>query len=259
LDCTLCHYSEFDNLDAPGGRVEILDVPAAYSPGAVYPIRVRLRSDSTASSPSRRWGFQLTAVRGSDGEGVGTFLLPSPDTLQVVTGLDFASRSYVEHRLAGTRPGLGGPVEWMFSWQAPSVASGKVYFFCAGNAADGTGDTYGDFIYTARDSSVPAGSVDVDAPVAKLVSLAAPRPNPALDGTNLEFVLPVRSRVELAVFDLHGRQVRDLVSGWRDAGVGRVFWDARGDDGRRAADGIYFARLNVAGSPAVTRKVILGR
>lgn len=150
LNCTLCHEN---GPDLPGGSVEILDLPTIYSAGETYPLRVRLQSSSPVADPTLRWGFQLTAVHSADGEGAGTFVLPHPDTLEVVNGSGaFASRRYVQHKSAGVREGLSGPIEWSFSWQAPDPVVGPIYFYVAGNATNGNLDPSGDFVYTAADT-----------------------------------------------------------------------------------------------------------
>jgi len=262
-NCTLCHSGDRDNLNTPGGRVEILNIPRPYTPGQTYPLTVRLRSDSTAYSATRHWGFELTAVRKSNGTGVGTFVLPNPDTLQIVMGDpagDFASRAYVEHTFIGTRAGLAGPVQWTFSWRAPATDVGMIYFFCAGNAADGTFDPGNDFIFTTSDSAIGPGSVEVPASIAARTTLAPPWPNPARGPVSFGYSLAARSRIDVAIFDLQGRKVRQLVSGWHDAGVDHVVWDAQGDDGATVSNGTYFARLAVRGEATrLSRKVTIGR
>jgi hypothetical protein len=158
LDCTLCHFNfEWNNLNTPGGSVEILDLPPTYTAGLTYRLRVRLTTDSTAAYPDRDWGFQLTAVRASDGEGCGTFILDDADTLQIVSGAlgdrpELASRSYVEHTILGDRDGIASPVEWTFSWKAPDTPEDTALFFCAGNATNGNLDPTGDFIFTAAET-----------------------------------------------------------------------------------------------------------
>jgi hypothetical protein len=152
--CTLCHTSEGNNLNTPGGKVEILDLPATYTAGQTYRLRVRITSDSTAAFAERNWGFQLTAVRASDGEGCGAFVLDDTDSLQVFLGEspDLASRHYVEQTVLGNREALASPVEWTFSWKAPDAPEDTAFFFCAGNAANGNLDPTGDFIFTAADT-----------------------------------------------------------------------------------------------------------
>ena len=161
FDCTLCHQDfarpcgpDPCNLNTPGGGVEILDMPADYVPGIAVPLRVRLWSDSTLSAPGHDWGFQITAVREEDGAGAGTWILPDPDTLEIVQGLPpFESRSYLEHTILGARDGLAGSVEWAFSWMPPNGNQGKV-IFCVGAAAcnDNEEPGAGDFVYTVRET-----------------------------------------------------------------------------------------------------------
>lgn len=154
--CATCHYVlDQNNLNAGNGRVRILDLPASYAPGQTYTIRVELDCDSTRAVTSRQWGFEMTAYRASDGQGVGTWSISSTDTFQIVTAFPtdpWASRTYVEHREAGTQQGADGPVTWAVQWQAPAVPSGTIYFAAAGNATNGNFDTDGDWVFTTLDS-----------------------------------------------------------------------------------------------------------
>jgi hypothetical protein len=159
FNCTLCHLPDVkDNLNTPGGYVKILDLPKTYTTGQTYRLRVRLWSDSTVADPARKWGFQITAVRARDGEGLGTFVLDDAESLQIVSGAngedpgDFGTRSYVEHTDLGDRETLAGPAEWTFSWKAPDVPADTAFFFCAGNAANGSDDPSGDFIFTTAET-----------------------------------------------------------------------------------------------------------
>jgi hypothetical protein len=158
-NCTVCHFDPFDpthnTLNTPGGGIRLVGLPATYDPGVTYPITVELHTDSTASSPYRKWGFQITAVRARDGEGAGTFIIAADDTLQMFNGDavgPYGSRTYVEHNYPGVRWGQASPSTWTFSWQAPSTPQGTIRFFMAGNAANGSFDPSGDFIFTGSDS-----------------------------------------------------------------------------------------------------------
>jgi flagellar hook assembly protein FlgD len=90
------------------------------------------------------------------------------------------------------------------------------------------------------------------------VSLAAARPSPFRATTVIEFALPARSPVTLAVFDVRGRCVRRLAAGTYDPGRHRIAWDGRGEDGRAVSSGVYFARLR-AGREERTRRLVLVR
>lgn len=154
-----CHIDNAASVNT-SGSLQILDLPDWYVPGRTYRLRVRLASTHTTSAVGRRWGFQMTAVRGSDGTGAGTFTVrgnqisgPGGDTLWIQNGLgNFASRQYVEHLFEGTHYGQASPAEWSFDWTAPASGSGTIRFYAAGNAGDGSDDPTGDWIYTTADS-----------------------------------------------------------------------------------------------------------
>lgn len=155
--CTQCHGGQ--PVNSAGGSLEILDLPEFYAPGVTYRLRVRLSSSETAAFPERRWGFQLTAVNAADGAGAGAFTVRGTedwnDTLQVVDADpvdDWPTRTYVEHLFFGVRDGSPSPAEWSFDWTAPPLGVGTVRFHAAGNAANGSYEPSGDWIYTAADS-----------------------------------------------------------------------------------------------------------
>jgi len=81
-------------------------------------------------------------------------------------------------------------------------------------------------------------------------------PNPFNPTTAISFVLPKSGRVRLSVYDLRGALVATLLDGVSPAGRRSVPWDGRGRDGRKAASGEYFYRLQTPGGVR-TRKMIL--
>ncbi|MFN8179747.1 MAG: FlgD immunoglobulin-like domain containing protein [bacterium] len=88
---------------------------------------------------------------------------------------------------------------------------------------------------------------------ATTLTLEAPRPNPSAGETRLAFALPKESRVRLAVYDVVGRRVRELLAETRSAGRHEVTWDGRDSAGHAVAAGVYFARLSAAGETQATR------
>lgn len=89
-------------------------------------------------------------------------------------------------------------------------------------------------------------------------SLEQNYPNPFNSDTLIRFTLPVRTVVELAVFDLVGQQVAMLASGERQAGTCTIQWEGRDDSGRELASGVYFYRLRAGGGKRVeVRKLLL--
>jgi flagellar hook assembly protein FlgD len=77
-----------------------------------------------------------------------------------------------------------------------------------------------------------------------------------ISGTTIRFTVPQAGKVSLALYDVQGRRVRQLVGDSRPAGAHAAQWDGRADDGKRLASGIYFARLESAGLAATERIVL---
>lgn len=101
--------------------------------------------------------------------------------------------------------------------------------------------------------NAPATSVKDGGVIPESYSLAQNYPNPFNPSTVIEYSVPTAGDVNLAVFDLLGREVRTLVSGPVTAGVHRVRFDARD-----LASGVYLYRLR-AGDFVQTRKLTLVR
>jgi len=101
------------------------------------------------------------------------------------------------------------------------------------------------------------GTLDVPGDGARgAVSLAA-SPNPAHSSFTLRFALPQEGPVKLAIYDVTGRRVRELVSGVRPAGAQSVAWDLRDANGRTVRSGLYFARLEAGGRSLTHRLATL--
>jgi flagellar hook assembly protein FlgD len=64
--------------------------------------------------------------------------------------------------------------------------------------------------------------------------------------------------VHLSIYDLRGRMVTTLSSGYRAAGTYQVSWSGRNHRGERMPSGLYLARLQV-GDQHLTRKILLAK
>lgn len=102
-------------------------------------------------------------------------------------------------------------------------------------------------------------AITLDAPSGAAGLSFAAGPSPARGQVSFAWTLSGSAHVDLAIFDAAGRRVRSLVDGERPAGSGVLTWDARDGAGRACADGIYFARLAVAGANPVVRTLVLLR
>ncbi len=80
-------------------------------------------------------------------------------------------------------------------------------------------------------------------------------PNPFSGKTKIRFELPDLLPVTLAVFDVSGRKVADLIKD--NIGPGRIeyVWNGRNNRGREVASGVYFLKMH-AGNYLRTRKIV---
>jgi len=82
-------------------------------------------------------------------------------------------------------------------------------------------------------------------------------PNPADQRVTIRYALPRRGRVDLRVYDLAGRLVRQLSSETMDASEHVTVWDGRGKDGARVSAGVYMVRLSTPDGVATAKTLML--
>ncbi|OGG47088.1 MAG: hypothetical protein A3F84_14020 [Candidatus Handelsmanbacteria bacterium RIFCSPLOWO2_12_FULL_64_10] len=81
-------------------------------------------------------------------------------------------------------------------------------------------------------------------------------PNPFNPATTIRYAIPQAERVTLRVYNLLGQQVASLVDARQEAGFYAIQWDGKDAQGRRAASGVYFYRMQ-AGKFVRTEKMLL--
>lgn len=74
---------------------------------------------------------------------------------------------------------------------------------------------------------------------------------------NIRYHLPKPTQVELAIYDISGRLVKNLVNGAREVGSRSVFWDGTDESGDRVHGGTHFCRLTQGESAATTKLILL--
>ena len=85
-----------------------------------------------------------------------------------------------------------------------------------------------------------------------------PSPNPFAETMRMAYaVAGVGERVDIGVYDLVGRRISTLESGFQSAGRHVATWDGRGSDGTRLKNGIYFIRTIVGDRLRTVRVAIL--
>jgi hypothetical protein len=137
-----CHSSSAVN--AGGGSITVSGLPTAnYVAGQAYPFSLTI----THPSSRGRWGFAIKAVNAANvNAAIGTFSTTNPNARVASNELGHDDAVFS----TGTSFTFNN-----LTWTAPpsTSAPASVRFFYTGNAADGTGGTGGDFIYTANSTS----------------------------------------------------------------------------------------------------------
>jgi outer membrane protein assembly factor BamB len=96
------------------------------------------------------------------------------------------------------------------------------------------------------------------APPPSRLSLDRIAPNPFNPLTSIEYSVPSASRAKLAIYDVRGRLVVELVDRELPAGRHRATWDGRDARASGVASGVYIARLEVAGV-VTSRRLVLAK
>jgi hypothetical protein len=126
----------------------------------------------------------------------------------------------------------------------------KLYFVAERPSGFGSGDIYySDYILDVHDAPV-------DLPVS--LSLKA-YPNPFNSTITISFYVPRTEggNVELRLYDVTGRQVRNLFTSDDSGGHKRVVWDVKSGDKKEVGSGIYFCVLSCRGRILKSVKITL--
>jgi hypothetical protein len=83
-------------------------------------------------------------------------------------------------------------------------------------------------------------------------------PNPAPETCTVSFTIPQAGAASVILFDVGGRQVRELLTGTYPAGNYAPKWDGLDDIGQVAPTGVYFAKITTRNGEQ-TAKVVLTR
>jgi hypothetical protein len=138
-----------------------------------------------------------------------------------------------------------------------------VRFLQRGESAGGTvtADRFVDALEGAKPAEYAFEDGQNGSPTVSAYRLHQNHPNPFNPSTTIRFEIPNGDgsvRVALAIYDVEGRKVRELVSGNRPGGTHYAEWDGKDETGRPVSSGVYFCVLR-AGAETLTRKMALLR
>jgi hypothetical protein len=196
---------------------------------------------STPASVTLRW-----TAPGDDGAIGRAARYDLRYSLMPITALAFPHATAV--------PGLplpkpAGSVE---TFTVTGLSAGKSYYF-----ALKTVDDAGNWSLVSNAAFRSAQTTGVDASPLT-AEFSAPWPNPARQATRCAYALPEGATVQVDAFDVAGRHLRTIASGWRDAGRGEFEWDLRDDSGRLVGTGVYLLRARLGGVVS-TRRLVIAR
>lgn len=88
-------------------------------------------------------------------------------------------------------------------------------------------------------------------------SLLQNYPNPFNPSTTIDYELPHTAQVKLVIYDMLGRQVKQLVSEQKPAGQHSIIWDGRNEFDESVAAGLYFCRMEADGFSEVIKLALV--
>nr|MEE4269522.1 hypothetical protein [Candidatus Krumholzibacteria bacterium] len=115
----------------------------------------------------------------------------------------------------------------------------------------------GEIIVLNLDDQIGQEVEETDTPTLVVPGLTA-IPNPFNPRTEISYSLPKDSFVKLAIFDLRGYNVKELVSQFLVAGTHSVDWNGRDSNDRAVASGVYLCQLK-AGKLVMSQRITLIR
>jgi hypothetical protein len=82
-------------------------------------------------------------------------------------------------------------------------------------------------------------------------------PNPFNPQTTVNYTVPSRGHVSVAIYDIRGAYITSLVQKEHPAGAFSAEWDGRAADGTAVGSGVYFARIEHNGTTRSKKMVLL--
>jgi len=116
------------------------------------------------------------------------------------------------------------------------------------------------FIKTAGPSLTKAGTDDwglspkTEVTIPEEFALEQNFPNPFNPSTTIAYQIPTAETVRMTIYDLTGRQVRELLNENKSAGYHTIQWDGKNQIGQQVSSGLYIYQIS-AGKFNQTRKM----
>ena len=89
-------------------------------------------------------------------------------------------------------------------------------------------------------------------------SLSNAYPNPFNPTTTIEFDIPKAENISLAIYDISGRKINEIVNGNYTPGKYSVVWDSKDMYGKEVSSGLYIYQF-ISSEKNISKKLILLR
>ena len=104
--------------------------------------------------------------------------------------------------------------------------------------------------------SFASSNDDDERPVLPQFSLGQNYPNPFNPTTSIDYTVPTAGEVDLIIYNILGRKMRQLATGHHQAGSYTASWDGTDENGEGVPSGIYFYEL-ITEEETTARKMLL--
>ena len=231
------YYFNFDTLFCAGGTISYDFAPGNLGDSSDFPFAARPRNPTRNGSSLR---VNSNTVLGVGNGPIVRTVAPGSKVIRMrlrTSAAAFSSNNLVDLHLQWRNANAGNPFV-------------KIFGYIGGLNTEMT-DSTGHFIDIITGTGNPGNVTSI---IPKEFSLSQNYPNPFNPSTKIEFAIPVNGNVSLRIYDITGREVKNLVNEFRAAGYYSVQFNASD-----FSSGMYFYRMTVQGEKAfdVTRKMIL--
>jgi hypothetical protein len=244
IDVILNHKNGFNVYDKTGSFLFSTSFNGGFATGVVA---VDLNEDGSMELFTGSIMDGFIGVKGVTGENIKGFPIPIHGTMSNTPAIaDVNSDGLLDLVIQDDEGGL-----FVFSLDATYDLS-STYFPWPAHMHDIQRTGCYNTPQTGLSVEEPTKGIALKKSTPRLLPIA---PNIFNKGVAISFVLPEKSRVDLKIYNVAGRLVKQLIGDVLPAGIHRIEWSGGDEKGRRVPSGVYFVTLKVGDH--ISRKKIL--
>ncbi|RPI00102.1 MAG: hypothetical protein EHM72_10230 [Calditrichaeota bacterium] len=138
-----------------------------------------------------------------------------------------------------------------YRFQDPDYAAGRIWYQIEQIMLDGTSESSEPLMASSSSSLSHESIVPADH------FLLQNFPNPFNSNTTIRFDLQQTEKVQMMIYDLHGRSICTLLDEILPGGTHQIVWDGSDGQGNSVSSGMFLCHLNAGGSRTFLRMVLL--